>query len=169
MTAMPFPCRSLAGRERVGLSIENGEKVGKTWGEAFRCQCGSCASVASWRCSCIAVSKSCILSNKKPGWQRSQSLRGQVVPDSVARPEADPLGNRAVLLLSFGKLLLGAEGLVALLCVSEAITKERSGRTYRHRDGCRVVEMSKWESCEELAALDRSVQRRNLSEPVRLS
>lgn len=39
---------------------------------------------------------------------------GGSVPDGVVRSEADPLGNWAVLLLRFGKLLLGAEGLVAL-------------------------------------------------------
>ena len=36
------------------------------------------------------------------------------VPDGVAGSEADPLGNRAVLLLRLRKLLLGAESLVAL-------------------------------------------------------
>lgn len=36
------------------------------------------------------------------------------VPDGVTGSQADPLGNRAVLLLRFGKLLLGSEGLVAL-------------------------------------------------------
>lgn len=36
-----------------------------------------------------------------------------VVSDGVTGPEANPLGDRTVLLLSFGKLLLGTEGLVA--------------------------------------------------------
>jgi hypothetical protein len=37
------------------------------------------------------------------------------LPDGVASAQANPLGDRAVLALSLGKLLLGAEGLVALL------------------------------------------------------
>ena len=36
-----------------------------------------------------------------------------VVSDGVAGAQTDPLGDGAVLTLSFGKLLLGAEGLVA--------------------------------------------------------
>lgn len=36
------------------------------------------------------------------------------LPDGVAGAQTDPLGDGAVLTLSFGKLLLGAEGLVAL-------------------------------------------------------
>lgn len=42
---------------------------------------------------------------------------GVIVPDGVACAEANPLRNRAVLLLRFGKLLLGAEGLLALYFV----------------------------------------------------
>lgn len=37
------------------------------------------------------------------------------LPDGVAGAQADPLGDGTVLALSLGKLLLGAEGLVALL------------------------------------------------------
>jgi hypothetical protein len=37
-----------------------------------------------------------------------------VVPDGVTGPETNPLRNRTVLLLGFGKLLLGAEGLLGL-------------------------------------------------------
>ena len=66
-------------------------------------------------------------SNVFVAWRR-------VVPDGVASPEADPLGNRAVLLLSFGKLLLGAEGLVGLLNVSRTLARERTSDAYRHRD-----------------------------------
>lgn len=36
------------------------------------------------------------------------------LPDGVTGPETNPLGDRTVLSLSFGKLLLGAETLVAL-------------------------------------------------------
>lgn len=37
-----------------------------------------------------------------------------VVPDGVASPQADPLRDGSVLLLRFGKLLLGAERFVGL-------------------------------------------------------
>ena len=40
--------------------------------------------------------------------------RGKNAPDGVASSESNPLGNRAVLLLGLGKLLLGSERLVAL-------------------------------------------------------
>lgn len=40
---------------------------------------------------------------------------GSSLPDGVASPETNPLRDGTVLLLSFGKLLLGAERLVALL------------------------------------------------------
>ena len=40
-----------------------------------------------------------------------------VVPDGVVRSQTDPLGNWAVLLLRFRKLLLGAEGLLGLWVV----------------------------------------------------
>jgi hypothetical protein len=52
------------------------------------------------------------------------------VPDGVAGSEADPLGDGAVLLLRFGKLLLGAEGLVALRGISMA-----RGRVWRAECG----------------------------------
>ena len=44
--------------------------------------------------------------------------REGIVPDGVASSEADPLRNGAVLLLGFGKLLLGAERLVGLSSIS---------------------------------------------------
>jgi hypothetical protein len=42
------------------------------------------------------------------------TLAGWYLPDGVTGPETNPLGDGTVLLLSFGKLLLGAETLVAL-------------------------------------------------------
>lgn len=45
----------------------------------------------------------------------SDAGRGRNLPDGVAGAQTNPLGDRAVLTLSFGKLLLGAESLVALL------------------------------------------------------
>jgi hypothetical protein len=40
--------------------------------------------------------------------------KGKALPDCIPRPQTDPLGNGAVLLLRARKLLLGAEGFVAL-------------------------------------------------------
>jgi hypothetical protein len=45
---------------------------------------------------------------------RDAGVRGVCVPDGVVCPQADPLGNGAVLLLSLCKLLLGAERLLGL-------------------------------------------------------
>lgn len=41
-------------------------------------------------------------------------LRRTDVPNRVSSPQSDPLGNRAILFLGFGKLLLRAEGFVGL-------------------------------------------------------
>lgn len=62
-----------------------------------------------------------------------QQSRAQAhLPDGVASAQANPLGDGTVLTLSFGKLLLGAEGLVALLdgdgLVSEAEKCDRGCR-----------------------------------------
>lgn len=45
---------------------------------------------------------------------RSRARASRDLPDGVAGAQTNPLGDGAVLTLSFGKLLLGAEGLVAL-------------------------------------------------------
>lgn len=45
---------------------------------------------------------------------RDAGVRGVGVPDGVVCPQADPLGDGAVLLLSLCKLLLGAERLLGL-------------------------------------------------------
>lgn len=42
------------------------------------------------------------------------SRRCSVIPDCVTGSQSDPLRNRSVLFLCFGKLLLGSEGFVAL-------------------------------------------------------
>ena len=61
---------------------------------------------------------------------------GSIVPDGVVRSQTDPLGNWAILLLSFGKLLLGSEGLVALHFVRLDISPQTQQEVaYRHRDG----------------------------------
>lgn len=46
---------------------------------------------------------------------RSEGRGRAHLPDGVASAQTNPLGDGAVLTLSFGKLLLGAEGLLALL------------------------------------------------------
>jgi hypothetical protein len=64
-------------------------------------------------------------------WRSGLVQRGrrveEAVPDGVARPQADPLRDGAVLLLSFRKLLLGAEGLVALWNVNIAVVRVWAG------------------------------------------
>jgi hypothetical protein len=71
------------------------------------------------------------------------------LPDGVAGAQTNPLGDGAVLTLSFGKLLLGAEGLVALLTQGESaeiiLLSKRSkycGVTNRHLDG--LVATASW-------------------------
>lgn len=49
------------------------------------------------------------------------------LPDGVAGAQTDPLGDGTVLTLSFGKLLLGAEGLVALLGKNDGLEFYFSG------------------------------------------
>ena len=51
----------------------------------------------------------------------SEFARGEYLPDSVASAQANPLGDGAVLTLSFGKLLLGAERLVALQGIQKLV------------------------------------------------
>ncbi len=46
--------------------------------------------------------------------KRAYRLAGLCLPDGVTGPETNPLGDGTVLLLSFGKLLLGTETLLAL-------------------------------------------------------
>lgn len=46
--------------------------------------------------------------------KRNETKLDGRVPDGVASAQANPLGDGAVLALSLSKLLLGAEGLVAL-------------------------------------------------------
>ncbi len=58
----------------------------------------------------------------------------QCLPDGVAGPQANPLWDRAVLLLRFGELLLRPEGLVGLQIRHQYITVSfpKVLRTYRH-------------------------------------
>jgi|SRR5690242_1748064 len=62
---------------------------------------------------------------------------GVGVPDGVVCPQADPLGDGTVLLLSLCKLLLGAERLLGLYKSLENVERGagRRGRAgaYRHR------------------------------------
>lgn len=53
------------------------------------------------------------LSNSRGTFFLKKKELGSSLPDGVASPETNPLRDGTVLLLSFGKLLLGAERLVA--------------------------------------------------------
>ena len=53
--------------------------------------------------------------SKKSPNKKKKNQKGRVyLLDGVTGPQTNPLGDRTVLLLGFGKLLLGAETLVAL-------------------------------------------------------
>jgi hypothetical protein len=94
----------------------------------LRFRCGSCANVSSLRCICEGggVNQGVFLYSFLSSSSSSSSFPclvmgtgnaeggGEVVPDGVTSPHSDPLRDGSVLLLGFGKLLLGAEGLVAL-------------------------------------------------------
>lgn len=62
------------------------------------------------------------LSNSRGTFFLKKKELGSSLPDGVASPETNPLRDGTVLLLSFGKLLLGAERLVALFHISSIST-----------------------------------------------
>jgi hypothetical protein len=85
-------------------------------GELFRYRCGSCANVFSLRYICPrsrVSERSGFLLRAARECEGRRSC-GRDVPDGVTSSQSDPLRNRSVLLLGFRKLLLRAEGLVAL-------------------------------------------------------
>jgi hypothetical protein len=95
-------------------------------GESFKYQCGSCANAVSWRCSCVQT----LVLILNLYFVSSLTGHGVVVPDGVASSQADPLGDRSVLLLRFGKLLLRAERFVGLdMSLS---VKPQPGETAQH-------------------------------------
>lgn len=96
------------------FGIENREKEGKGVARRLDADAGL-APVSPLGVVAVLLSVCCLCDIY--GCEAVVASRG-IVPDGVARPQADPLGDRAVLLLSFGKLLLGAEGLVALRNIS---------------------------------------------------
>lgn len=102
------------------LDIENREQAGR--GVASRLDADAGLAPMS-PLGVVAVSLSVRLSIIRMLRIAGEQRVGEAVPDGVARPQADPLRDGAVLLLSFGKLLLGAEGLVALRSVSIAIVR----------------------------------------------
>lgn len=111
---------------------------GEEGGEMLRCRGGSCASVYAWRCnynqrvSLASVPNriaAVLLVAKRPLGRRygerarSRGPRGlgalfvrggARIPNGVTSSETNPLGDRSVLLLGLGQLLLGTERLVAL-------------------------------------------------------
>lgn len=68
--------------------------------------------------------------------QRAVGDRAVSGPDGVSGSETDPLRDRAVLLLGFGKLLLGTEGFVALQKRYQSVKRKfkilRGAASYRH-------------------------------------
>jgi hypothetical protein len=102
----------------VVLSVGNRESR-EGWlceGESSRYRDESCASVGAWRCTWwvmsvrvhTSVDSAPLFQSTVVSSRNAESLR-RVVPDGVAGPEANPLGDGAVLLLRARKLLLGAE------------------------------------------------------------
>jgi hypothetical protein len=57
---------------------------------------------------------------------------GWYLPDGVTGPETNPLGDGTVLLLSFGKLLLGAETLVALYRGATSLAQRPLSKSAHH-------------------------------------
>lgn len=82
------------------------------------------------------------------------------LPDGVIRPQANPLGNGTVLLLSFGKLLLGAEGLLALFPSNKKLSQQNTPFHQNQREGnirtgiLTVVQAIKsgWVACRKLSS-----------------
>jgi hypothetical protein len=80
------------------------------------------------------MGKSCgglVVDARVPGVRENGCL-----PDGVSGPQADPLWNGTILLLRFGKLLLGAEGFVALdvrgpVSEEQPVRREDEGKTER--------------------------------------
>lgn len=70
--------------------------------------------VGSLSVACSCVVRAAIVVVGSWGELEAAGARGVGVPDGVVCPQADPLGDGAVLLLSLCKLLLGAEGLLGL-------------------------------------------------------
>ena len=62
----------------------------------------------------LVIALPCPFSSFAAAFAPPLSCHGNIVPDGVASPKADPLRNWAVLLLRLCELLLGAEGLVGL-------------------------------------------------------
>lgn len=65
-------------------------------------------------CGVWPVPPSILFSRRVSGCDFLDVGRGRNLPDGVAGAQTNPLRDGAVLTLSFGKLLLGAESLVAL-------------------------------------------------------
>ena len=90
----------------------------------------SCMSVpCSVVCAIARSSREVVESLPFPIFRISLSEEfGRYLPDGVASTQTNPLRDGAVLTLSFGKLLLGAEGLVAL-CGTRGLAGFREGDT----------------------------------------
>lgn len=105
-------CCSNTGHPRNRCCIDG--KLGKQ----LRCRAWSCASVASWHCTCNqpqkAAPKAKPVKHLLPSNFQPQSRTG-AIPDGAASSEADPVGDRSVLVGLLGQGPLGAEGLLGWL------------------------------------------------------
>lgn len=75
----------------------------------FKFRSSSSSSAFVWRCICRLSARF------HPPFPHAVKQRRYFVPNGVSCPQSNPLWDRSVLLLCSGELLLGAEGLVALL------------------------------------------------------
>lgn len=83
-----------------------------------------CSIPSDDRINCSSLRSQALVQTSRR--KRTTSRRQKsVVPDGVTGPETNPLRNRTVLLLGFGKLLLGAEGLLGLFTTFRISTAPR--------------------------------------------
>lgn len=113
--------------------------------EQFRCPGGSSSSAVSSRYSCGLLRQHPRIHERRRTRAICPKRRaGGSVPDGVVRSETDPLRHRAVLLLRLGKLLLGAEGLVALPTSSALVNSLINRRTLGRRKARRPSDLQPW-------------------------
>lgn len=103
-------------------------------------QCLLLALYLVWPCQLLVPCPSCVGRMSIPGILNLVEFTAEfeiiVIPDGVASPQSNPLGDRAVLLLRLCELLLRAERLVGLRSLSSASLLYLSNlvNTYRHLD-----------------------------------
>lgn len=131
-----------------GHSVAETGCLGSGYRVEFTGPDGSCASVSVWRCiycfgRCQLCSSGFGLSSRGSFVVIDRIAKG-CLPDGVGGAQTNPLGDGTVLTLSFSKLLLGAETLLALKNDVLAIFFDdgnNCGDTHRHLEG---VAMTSW-------------------------